>query len=356
MKSAPLFYYARLTALCAALGLAFAYPAAAQTSVTTVPVGAVQIAIAAGPATTAIGFPLQSESVYSGQIISLGSSTISFSGTPFLGSNLATAASPFYIRIKSGNQQGRVLKVVSNTNDTCTLDITDGTPNSVALDIAGFAVTINDTVDVFPADTLASFFGTSGGLLLNAGTSAFNADTVSFWSGVKYDSYFYNSNLGYWSKLGSAGNFNNTIIIPNEGVLIKRKPGAPATSITVMGNVPMHRVLIRHSGNNSTKLIVSPFPVDLPLSAFQFNALNPLLSGTSLFNADTVSTWNGVRWMSYYKNKNSGLWLRSGDATTDFTSQVIPLGVPVTVLRRNINSGITNFIGIDRPYADPTLN
>jgi uncharacterized protein (TIGR02597 family) len=355
MNSKNKFRYARVSALCAVL--AFASLSSAQTTtVTTVPVGVMQIPIAAGPATTAVGFPLNSDSIYTGKILSVSSSTLSFSGTPFVGENLASSASPFYIRIKTRNQQGRALKVAANTDNTLTLDLTDDTPNSVALDISGSAVTTNDIIEVFPADTLASFFGTGNGLQLNPGTSGFNADTVSFWNGVKYESYFFNSNLGYWAKAGYTGNFNNKAMIPNEGVLIKRKTGAPATTITVTGNVPMHRVLIRHAGNSGSKLIISPFPVDLPMSSMLFNALNPLLTGTSLFNADTVSTWNGVKWTAFYKNSTSGKWLQNGDTNTDFATQTIPSGVPVAIFRRNAKVGMANFIGLDRPYPDPTLN
>ncbi len=319
--------------------------ARAQTSMT-VPVGAVRITLPAGPSSTMMGIPIKATSVLNVPVASFTANTLNFAGNPIASSNLTNPAAPFFARFLTGNHAGRAMLVTANTSNSVTLDTKDATSITLAFNTSGFSVVAGDRVEIVPGDTLATLFGTGGNLKIVGGLNNFAADTVSFWNGVRFVAYFYNTSLGYWISQDGGGNGNNTLITPDIGFAVTRKIGRPSMQLTFLGTVPNHRSGIRHIGSSS-KVIVQPLPVPVPLSYFAFAAQGGMSTG-STFTADSVSLWNGGRWVSYYRN-SSGQWL-TPDRIGDQGSLLVAPGTAVSILRRTSKTGGASILGELTPY------
>jgi hypothetical protein len=348
---------AKLIALfCGAL--LFPALASAVEEALTTPLGAVNISLPAGPSTSMIGIPIKAFAVARLPVASFTANTLTFAGTPFGSSVFSNASAPFFIRFLSGNHTGRALLVTANTGNSVTLDTTDGTSSTLALNTASFSVAVNDRIELVPGDTLASLFGDAvvspiadkklkTGLV--GGTNALFADTVSFYNGVRFIAYYFNTTQNYWVSQEGGGNANDKLISPDTGLSVSRKGGAARASnltLTFLGTVPNHRSGIRHPGAVS-RIIVQPLPVPVPLSYFAFNAQGGLVKGSPLA-ADPVSIWNGVRWVPFYQN-SGGQWLTSGMSGDQSNLSVSP-GTAVSILRRVGKTDGASVLGSTSPF------
>lgn len=347
----------RAPRMVALLALAFASLSvstlSAQTSVNTVPVGVVTMTINASPQTTMVGLPMKAPSLFTAAVASVTSNTITFTGTPLVSGGYSSPSSPFYAFITTGNQAGRSLRVTANDLSTITLDITDSSAFSVALDVAGLAVAPGDKIELTPADTLGSLLGTGANVKLFGANSSALADTVGLWNGARFVAYFYHATNGHWVQSGfNSVNENNRVIAPNEGMAITRRGGRPALTLPVLGVVQDHNTMYRHNGA-STLIVTQKYPVDITLGSMVFSP-GTLVSAGSLALSDVVGIWNGARFVSYYKHTN-GNWVTGTDILTNQASVVIPAGTPVSINRRAARTGSAALLGYTRPYADPKL-
>ena len=327
---------------------------------TTTPVGAMTYSF---PATTSltssyISVPLTDSTVYSGAVQSFTSTTLTFSGTPFTAGAFAQAGSPYFVRFQSGVQAGRILLVTANTANTVTLDVTDNSGQTTNQDASGFSVAANDTVQIFPGDTLASFFGTAvdvNGYLttvaLKGGSGVLQADTVSIYNRIyaRQDAYFFSTTLGYWRSTASTANQNSTILYPNTSFGISRRSGRPALSFTVLGDVPSVTPKIKTPGGSQAVYGSNPYPVDMTLGTL---SLTNWTKSNSVLSADTINIYNPtLAKMDTYYQKLDGTWRKSGDAVTDRSSLSIPAGSFLGFLKRGSVSGATSFLSSPLPYS-----
>lgn len=322
---------------------AFLGQATAQTtSAATVPVGFITYNLVSGQ-TISMGVPLADTETYTGPSSAVTSTTLSASGVTWTAGAFATASAPYFVNILSGSQAGRTLKITANTSSSVTLEVGD-----TNLDASGFAVAAGDRFEIVQGDTLATLFGTGANVVLQGDTSIINADTVSIWNDVKWQAYFYRSDLGYWVKAGGGTtNQNDTVLYPDKGLLINRK-GADK-SFVLMGRVPSTQQQTKLPGALTSAAAVR-FPTDTTLGGLNFTGPGTWIADDLSINADTVSLWNGVKWVPYWKD-SIGRWRKAGGGTTDFATTTIPAGTALLINKKGSGSGSGSFFTQALPYS-----
>jgi uncharacterized protein (TIGR02597 family) len=327
-------------------------------TVSTIPAGNVTVSIPATNASqttiTYIGLPLLNEPVYAGSVVSVAANTITVSGTPWASGQLTTATSPYFVKVISGQQAGRFMLVTLNTNNTLTVDTSDHSTQITALNGTGFAVQANDTIQVVPGNTLASFLGdgsTNNPVQLVGGTSAFTADGVSIYDPTagRSFSYYFNTSRNAWNLSTSTVSQNSQFIYPEMVLGITRRPNRPALSLGITGSAPEVSLLAKTVGGATSEIYGSTrFPADITLSALNISGWT---ESNSVFTADTLALWNQAsgQWISYYQLKN-GQWRQSGNATTDQSNLLIPAGLGIQILKRTAVSGQASFLSVTMPY------
>jgi uncharacterized protein (TIGR02597 family) len=346
-----LFSY--LTGVALAIGSISA--SAQSASVATVPTGMITFTLGAGTATH-ISLPLAQNATYTGSVSAVSTNSISVgdSPAPFV-TNLATPATPYFIKMLSGNEIGRVMLITGNTASSVTLDTSDNTPQTVSLITSGFNVAVGDTFEIFPGDTLSSIFGTNTSqspLILTASTTIATADCVSIYNTMlfRYQTYFFNTTAGCWELDGSTANANNTIIYPYAAVTVSRLVNNANVSLVLTGRVAEVPVLTKTVGDNTEIVGSTGYPTNMTLSQLQFGS--NWVTGTSAITANTVNVWNTTlgRYDTFYQLPDS-TWRKLTDTTTDQSNFVIPAGTAVAVLQRSAVSGASSFLPSTMPYS-----
>jgi len=336
--------------------LALASIATGATTVTTPPVGAMTYSFPATISLTSsyISVPLTSAPIYAGAVDSFTSATVTFAGTPLTAGALAQSGSPYFLRFQSGTQAGRSLLVTANTANTVTVDVSNNSDQTTNLDASGFSVAASDQVQIFPGDTLASFFGdnTTGNPLIIVGASApLSADTVGIYNKnlAKQDAYFFSTSLGYWRSSTSTANKNGLVLYPDASLVLARRAGRAALSFTVLGDVPAVAPKIKTAGSNQVVYACNPYPVDMTLGYLN---LSNWTKSNSALQADTIGVYNSslAKTDAYYQ-KLDGTWRKSGDAVNDKSSFVFPTGSAIIFLKRGAVSGATSFLSFPLPYS-----
>jgi uncharacterized protein (TIGR02597 family) len=191
--------------------------------------------------------------------------------------------------------------------------------------------------------TLATVFGgnNEGGL---TGGDATTADKILVQNGATYDTYYYQtSGVGGtgWRKAGdSSTDASGTVFVPEEGLILKRNQSA-SVNIVLMGAVKTGQTSVPVLlGNN---LIGNVYAANLTLADSGLYTGNPStgVAGGDFTVADQVLVWNGIGYDMYYY-QTAGLggtgWRKGGDAVTDASSAIIPVGSSV-ILKRKTASG-----------------
>lgn len=357
MNSTLKFRYARLTALCATLG--FASLASAQTSVTTVPVGAMTYSFPATTTsqvtTTYISIPLTNPSVFTGPVASLTANTITFAGTPFTATSLAAVGSPFFARIATGVQAGRTILVKANTTNSITVDTTDNSSQTTDLTTSGWTVAAGDRIEIIVGDTLASLMGdntASNPLFLTGGSILGLADSISIYnkSLARFDTYFFSTTSGYWRSSSVNTSVNSMTIYPEAAISLTRRGGRSATSLIVTGEVPVVPPLTKTPGN-SVVYVSTRYPVDMKLINL---ASSGWTKGAVLGTSDTISLYSSSTsfFDSFFQLSSNSQWRKSGAGAIDQGNLVsIPAGSMVAIFKRNSLSGQASFYSLPLPYT-----
>jgi len=309
VKSYPLSF-SGLAALTALLAVGFCNEASAQ-SVTTVPVGAVTVTIAAGTGAvrvaTVASFPLINSTVTSGKAVgiisSITSNTITCNGANWTSGDLSQASLPYLIKITSGNAAGRTFLVTANTPDTLTISTSDGV-GATAIDLTQLGISAGSSGDGFQlenADTLLSLFGAGNTTGVNAPMGNVNptlADTIQLNTSNSFQTYYYDPSQSSWINAGSEALANNVIVRPDSAVIYNRLKNT-AFSITVTGNVPAanRRAIIR---SGQTTFLSSYWPKDMTLTGIGLHQMSGWVSNANPNLADLMQMRVGSSWQTYY--------------------------------------------------------
>ncbi|MFZ4682263.1 MAG: hypothetical protein ACOYMS_07155 [Terrimicrobiaceae bacterium] len=342
MKS-PIFNSLFSLAILATSGVSFAQTAA------TVPVGAVNITIAAGsasvPKVSTFSIPLR-DSVpenfvgqASGRITGVTATSISNANAGWTAGALSQAATPYFLRITSGSATGRTLQIATGTANANTATTLSVLNQGTDLTTVGIATGTNgDTYEIFPGDTLGNFFGNT----TLGGTSASVSDVVRIHDGSTWSEYYYNTTAGQW-RIGSVPvNQNNVVLRPDGGITFYRR-GTTPLEYTLLGVVPSTpvRVVVKNGG---VTYLGNVFPVDQTLGASGFNSLPGWVNNTgSVGAADKTVIWDGSTFNYYNYNQTASQW-RAGSVPVNQSNVVIPAGRPVIVERPAANSGVSTLV------------
>jgi len=347
MKS-PIFNSLFSLAILATSGVSFAQTAA------TVPVGAINITIAAGsasvPKVTTFSIPLR-ESVpenfvgqASGRITGVTATSISNANAGWAAGALSQAATPYFLRITSGSATGRTLQIATGTANANTATTLSVLNQGTDLTTVGIATGTNgDTYEVFPGDTLGSFFGNT----TLGGTSAAVSDVVRLHNGSSWSDYYYNTTVGQW-RIGSVPvSQNNVVLRPDGGITFSRR-GTTPLEYTLLGVVPSTpiRVVVKNAGST---YLGNVFPVNQTLGTSGFNSLPGWVNNTGdIKAADKVVIFNGSSLSYYHYNQAASQW-RIGSVPVSQSNVAIPAGVPAIIERPSAAPGVTTLVR-NMPY------
>ncbi|MGZ4963556.1 MAG: hypothetical protein ACXWIU_00490 [Limisphaerales bacterium] len=302
------------------------------------------------PSSTVVSAPFYAPADFRGSVSSLDStSSFSFSGTPFTASQFTTT--PHLARMVSGNSVGRFFLITANTTSQITVNtfgynLVSGAPGNTDTQI-----TVGDSCEICPANTLGSLFGTSS-VPFQTGTTSATADNVYLFNGTTWDIFFNNGT--HWKQQGNLStNLDNTVVYPDRGMFILRR-GTGALSLTFLGAVPYSNERTDFPGPGSS-FKSNRFPVDLTLAG----ATNPLnlqtlpgwQTGTTSATADNVYLWNGTTWNIFFYNGTH--WKQQGNLSSNLDSTAIPIGTAMFVVRRSTASGNNSTLVQTLPYTLP---
>jgi hypothetical protein len=340
-----------LAALTALLTFGLAFEVSAQ-SVTTTPVGAVTVTIAAGTGTSRVAsilsFPLIENPAATGQVLGtitgVTSNTITNANAGWSAGALSVASTPYAVQITSGVAQGHTFLIstaAGSLNSATTLTI--ASEESGLVDITSLGVAVGDTYKLIPCDTLSSVLGTPETMGVAGGTSSESADIVQILVGTTYRQYYYKTGTtNAWTRVG-AETVSNDIAIRPDAFVIYNRLGASAISFVLTGQVPSinRKALVRNSGLTT---LSSSWPVSRTLSQLGIQNMSgwaTAANSSTVATADLVQILVGTTYRQYYFNGTS--WYRVG-AETLSDSVVINPGAGVIISKRGFTSGATSLV------------
>jgi hypothetical protein len=347
-----LSHRAYLPVICAA---ALTSQSVAQTTVQGEPFGYVKINITAGTGTakktTLVSIPLLEEASITGnatgRITGVTATTISASAAGWTAGELSAPATPHLIEITSGAAKGRMLLIstaTANTADTVTVSADEATRVGDLTNL-GIATGVDngDTYRIRPVDTLSSFFGTPETTLIQGGTTANAADTITLVANGSSATYYFNTgaNPPRWSRvaLGSP-DAATTPIPPYAGVQYARIANTPLEFI-VTGKVPSgdREVSIKNSGVT----LLAPFwPVNQTLSDLAIENIPNWASGGSAAAADTVVLSTGTGSVNTFFHDGSN-WRRVALGSPLANSNLVPVGASIMINKKGSAAGFASY-------------
>lgn len=329
--------------------LPFTAPAE-ETTVQGEPFGYVKINIAQGTGTgkktTLISIPLLEEASITGKatgsITALTDTTITLSGAEWIPGELSAAATPHLIEITSGAAQGRMFllsNVQANTADTVTIDATEVTRFG---DLRELGIQVSHTFKIRPVDTIKSFFGTPLTTLIQGGTSAASADTLTIVENGASSTYFYKTDASppRWTRVVFGNpDASNTRIPPHVGVQYARLPATPLEFI-VTGKVPsgQRKVAVKSSGTT----ILAPFwPVSQTLADLGIQNIQNWGKGSSASSADTLVLTAGGASSTYFHDGAN--WRRVVFGSPVSNTTAVPVGTSILVNKKGNSAGFVDY-------------
>lgn len=274
-----------------------------------------------------------------GRVTAVGSTYIENANANWTPGAFTTPEAPYFVRITSGAQAGRLFRIITPANTATRLNLDDDGLGLVSL---GLATGDNGTqFELLPGDTLASFFGTTtptNTLVTKGAGTANDADLVQVWSGASWLNFYYNTTWQRWARdvdVQASPTRNHYLLRPDRGLMIIRRDTTPL-EISVLGRVlnTPQRAFHARAGSTLTFLAtMQPFDTTLGALALQTAAHSTAWRGDAdPANADIIQVWGGASWLRFYFNSATGHWQRVGDPVNRDTF-VIRAGVPVLVQR-----------------------
>jgi hypothetical protein len=341
------------SALIALLSLpAFSASQAQEATATTDPVGFVTTSIAPSPNGTAFQVTpvspvlLQVSGVSGatvGEVSGVSVNTVTLASAGWTAGELSSSQA--YILFKSGDLEGLVVRVTSNTADTATVD-------TLGADLSALGAAVGNSIQLIQGDTVFSMFGAPADGVVGGTAAQFSAGStdriVARDSSGVVRTLYYNTDANQWRRAGSSADQGNTPISPLAGALYYRI-GQTGLSHISTGNVPTTavRYLVPASG---VTVFGRFFPVNGTVNDFGFQNLpgwkTAGVNGVTIADADKVSTtdasgvvrnffWNGTQW-------------RRAGSTANQSGVEVPTGGAVYVTRTG--TGATQLLTLQLPY------
>ncbi|MGC3988266.1 MAG: hypothetical protein QM796_01015 [Chthoniobacteraceae bacterium] len=337
----------RLLPLALVAAFAVAHPARATNPTTTVGFMSYTFPATTTATMSCLSVPLKSAAVFSGSPTAVDSSTITVDIASWTAGAFASTT-PYYVIVKSGVEIGRILRITANTTTQLTVDTTDDSTQTTSLTTSGFALSTSDTFEIFPGYTFSTFFGSSIATIPLTVTGT--PDTVFLWNWqtTQFEQYTFNTSAGSWQKFDGT-NATNLPLPPNATIAISRAAGHVAAQFIVLGVIPTVTPLVKTPGGSTPRYYSNGLPADITLS--QLSLGSNWKQGTTAFNSDTVSIYNGTTslWNTYYQLSTGSWQLVGGTGAQDST--VIPAGSAIVFTKRTKVTGSASFLTVSLPYT-----
>lgn len=254
---------------------------------------------------------------------------------------LSQAATPYFVRIRSGAAAGTWWQVSTTSNTATVVTVLNRGINPLTAGVA-----VGDSYEIVPGDTLQTLFADVA--LSIGGSSAATADLVRLHDGVSWKEYYYNTTANQWREGTSTFNRNNVVVRPDTGVVFVRR-GAGNLSLVMLGAVSdaQEKITVASTGVSS---IGSVFPTSRTLGSLNIQASLGFVANTgNLAAADKVTVFDGVSWKTFAYNQSAGQW-REGTSSFNRNNFALPFGAPVIIERGTGSSG-SFFVTLTPPYT-----
>lgn len=284
-----------------------------------------------------------------GQISGVTSNTISVTSAGWTDGALPTGQS--YVQLTSGNQAGLVLRIISNTTDTATVE-------TLGLNIASSGVAAGDTFRMVVGETLLSMFGTgsatpTANVVLGGTSSQFASRSIDFVVALDTSrvlrTYYFDTNVNQWRRSGSSSDQGNVPIPPFSGVIYYRLANT-SIGLSQAGTVPTRPIKFIIPASGSI-FLGRFFPQDGTLASYGLTNLpgwnNTSQSGVSTTLVDKFVTTDDTGILrSFYFNGTA--WIRAGSGTARDTTSIPATGAGYTI---RVGSGAPQILTIPLPYT-----
>lgn len=281
-----------------------------------------------------------------GRLTAVGANTLEWAGARWVPGAFAMAAAPYFVRLTSGEQAGRVFAIATTPNTATKLFLeTEG----VDLTTLGLAVGVGGTAfEVIPGDTLATFFGSAAAgnePVVQGAAEPNQADSVQIWNGTGWLRCYYNTVWRRWAFDTDtiAAPARDTLALRSDrGLLITRRGDTPL-DLAVVGRVlamPQRAMHLRTENGRTFLATMQTGDVTLGALALQSSSRAPgWRASADPAQADLVAVWSGATWFVFYYNDQIGHWQREGEPAGNRDDFLIRAGTPVMVQRRSAASG-----------------
>ena len=248
----------------------------------------------------------------SGTVASVAGSDLTLTSTPSVAS---LAVGPKAIKITSRvNQQagstnayGVSAKITGSTGETVTATLSTA-PNA------------GDEFVIYQLNTIATVFGATNNLGLNAAAAPATADILYLTNEGALVGYFYNSTDAKWRLVSAPGGAdqNDTVIEPTAGVMVTRRNLGAAEIFVRLSGEALPGKQIAKVGGSGFSIINNPF--QLPTTLAESGLASTLNGGTGPGTADVLYIeQEGNLTGYYYKTGGAGGtgWRALGNGSTD---------------------------------------
>jgi hypothetical protein len=252
------------------------------------------------------------------------------------------SSSQTYLLVKSGNLEGLMLRITSNTADSANVD-TQG------VDLVKEGLSAGNSFQLVEGDTLLSLFGTAAHGVIGGTSKDFSrrkTDRVSLRdaSGL-VRTYYFNTTFQQWRRLGSNADQGLVPISPYAGAFYARIGRTPLEYLSI-GNVPTSPVKVVVPAKGTTYL-GRVYPSDGKIQDFGLDKL-PGWKTSNVFGrrADRLRTTDTSGVLRSYVH-NGQDWRRPGVAGIQSETPV-KIGGAVSIFR---NAASSRILEIPLPYS-----
>jgi hypothetical protein len=313
------------------------------------PVGYIVQTIPAGQSrsfSVPLDAPASSQANSVGRLTGVGENWFDNSDAKWTAGAFSSVEAPYFIRLTSGAQTGRLFRISNPANTANRVYVADDGLTLLDLNIE---VGPNGArYEIIPADTLATLLGTAAdsSLVLQGADDPLIADLVQIWGGASWINFYFNTDWGRWARDRdgvASPSRNNFLLRPDRGVMITRRGSTPL-EIAVVGRVAVTPPRLVHTRTpNAFTFLATMQATDITLGELALQNVSrsqDWLGASTPDEADLVVVWDGDSWFSYYYNTTNNHWQRVDELGTDRDGYVIKAGTPVFVQRRQ--AGLTS--------------
>ncbi|MBP6506419.1 MAG: hypothetical protein KA257_02540 [Opitutaceae bacterium] len=281
-----------------------------------------------------------------GALSGVTATTLSDSSAGWSSGALSQAATPYFVKMRSGAAAGTWWQISTSTANTASTV----TVLNRGLSPTAAGISIGDAYELVPGDTLATFFGGIASSI--GGVDSAHADAVRLHDGTIWREYYFNTSSGImqWREGSVPFNRNNIIIRPDSGVVYYRRATGDIT-LGIVGTVATanERVTVRSA--LGITVVGSAFPITRTLGSLNIQDMPGFVknSGT-LAAADKVTLFDGTIWKNFNYNISASQW-REGTAPFNRNNFVIPYGAPVIIERGTDSTGDPVLLILKNPYS-----